>query len=90
MIRKDYSQEIYLKYFSTDGKLIKVTLHNDKVMEGIFVGFFHPDDTSENIFKWHFIPKNELERFRKAIIPEEKEGLGLMILQEEIKNVEFK
>ena len=89
-MKKDYSREIYAKYFSTEGKLIKVTLHNDKVMEGIFVGFFHPDDTSENIFKWHFIPKMEIEKFRKAIIPEEKEGLGVMILQEEIKNVEFK
>jgi hypothetical protein len=90
MIKKDYSQEIYLKYFNTEGKLIKVTLHNHKVMEGIFVGFFHPDDTSENIFKWHFIPKTEIEKYKKAIIPEEKEGLGLMILQEEIKKVEFR
>jgi hypothetical protein len=90
MIKKDYSHEIYLKYFSAEGKLIKVTLHNHKVMEGIFVGFFHPDNESEYIFKWHFVPKNEIDKFRKAISPEEKEGLGLMILQEEIKKVEFK
>jgi hypothetical protein len=89
MTKKDYSQEIYMKYFNTDGKLVKVTLANNKSVEGIFAGFFHPDDKSTYIFKWHFLPKKEIEKFNKAINPEEKEGLGMMILQKDIKKVEL-
>ncbi|HXB41637.1 MAG TPA: hypothetical protein VNZ49_13945 [Bacteroidia bacterium] len=86
--KKDYSQEIYLKYFNAEGKIIKVTLKNNKVLEGIFVGFFHPDDKSEYIFKWHFMPEKEIKKFNKAGA-EEKEELGLMILQKDIKKVTF-
>jgi hypothetical protein len=86
--KKDYSREIYLKYFNTEGKFIKVTLKNNKVLEGIFVGFFHPDDKSEYIFKWHFMMKEEIKEFNRAGA-EEKEELGQMILQKDIKSVAF-
>jgi hypothetical protein len=88
MYKNDYSREIFLKYYNKNGKLVKVTLLGGSVVEGIFAGFFHPDDRSEYIFKWHFILKADIEKYQTAAA-DEKEELGMTILQKDIKKVEY-
>ena len=84
---KDYSREIYDKFFSEKGRILKITLADDSVIEGMLVGFFHGDEESHEPFitKWHFVAENELGKNNKF-----EEGKGKVIYQKDIKRIEFK
>jgi len=93
MKQKDYSKEIYDKYYSSNGKILKIVLKDNSVLNGIFVGFSHGDAESEEsyIIKWHFVSEGEIEKYRTEILAEETmQEYGRIIKQEDIKSVTFK
>jgi hypothetical protein len=92
MKKKDYSKEIYDKYFNPKGKPLKIILQDNTILEGRFVGFFHGDTESGEpfIIKWHFIPDEDLDKYHSGLLPEAKQGFGSIIKQEDIKSVTFK
>lgn len=88
MKTEDYSKEIYRKYFDSKGKkLVQITLQNDSTIEGFLVGFFDAkDETEPFITKWHFVEKDEIEKYK---LMDEEEEIGRFINQSDIKEVEF-
>jgi hypothetical protein len=40
MKEKDYSKEIYDKYYNSEGNIIQIFLKNGSMLEGAFIGFF--------------------------------------------------
>lgn len=92
MKKKDHSKEIFEKYFSSKEKMIKVTLKNNEVLEGIFVSFIHGDESADEpfIIKWHFIDKKDIERYKNFPQIDFGEEYGKEIDQSEIRSVSFK
>lgn len=90
MEKKEYSKEIFEKYFSAHGKLLEITLKDNTILEGIFVRFIHGDIDEPYIIKCHFIDKNDIGKQEKSILIDGSEEYGQIIKQEDIKEVKFK
>ncbi len=93
MQNKDYSKEIYDKYYSSNGKTLKIVLKDDSVLNGIFVGFSNGDiELGEpHIISWHFVPETEIKKYRTEILAvETMQEYGRIIKQEDIKSITFK
>jgi len=93
MKTQDYSREIFEKYYSSDRKkILIITLKDDTILEGTFIGFFHGDENSNEpyITKWHFLDKNDINNQSHLISIDGSEDYGQIIKQEDIKSVTFK
>ncbi|MGZ4056893.1 MAG: hypothetical protein ACXVPU_09125 [Bacteroidia bacterium] len=91
MEEKDYSKEIFEKYYGIKDRILEILLNDDTILEGILVSFFHGDPDSETyIVKWHFIDKNEISKYLNEISIDGSEEFGRIIMQEDIKSVKFK
>lgn len=92
MEEKDYSKEIYEKFFSSEGRILTIFLKDGSVAEGILVGFFRGDVEAGEpyIIKWHFIPEPDIEKYHSIALAEIKNEFGRLIRQEEINRVQFK
>ncbi|HWY11097.1 MAG TPA: hypothetical protein VN026_07225 [Bacteroidia bacterium] len=92
MKKKDYSREIFEKFYNPNGKVLEVILKNGTVLEGIFIGFVHGDESSGEpfIIKWHFIDKSDISKHNATIAIDWGQDYGRLIEQEEIKSIKFK
>ena len=92
MKEKDYSKEIYDKYYNSEGNIIQIFLKDGSMLEGAFVGFFHGDTQVGEPFviKWHFVPESEMEKYHSVALAEIKNEFGKIIKQEDIERVRFK
>ena len=92
MEKKDYSREIFEKYYNSKNKLLKITLRDNSVLEGIFTSFFHGDENSGDpyIIKWHFLDEKEISKQDIQNSIDSSEEFGRIIKQKDIKHVEFK
>ncbi len=91
--KKDYSKEIFEKYYNPKGKILKIILKDGSVLEGILAGFFHGDAAQEDPFitKWHFIPENEIKKYHAELLAVGTiQEYGRIIQQEAIKSVNFR
>jgi len=89
---KDDSKEIFKKYYSTDKKnILKITLKDNTVLEGVFISYFHGDEDfgEPYIVKWHFLDKDDVEKHDHLISLDGSEDYGKIIFQKDIKRVEF-
>jgi hypothetical protein len=93
-MKTDFSKEIYETYYNIPGRIILITLANNNVLEGRFVGFFHGDEDAGEPFirKWHFISVAEIEKHSAGldISLEMNQDFGRVIDQKDIKKVCFK
>ena len=92
MEKKDYSRVLYEKFFNTKGRILKITLNDNSVMEGIFIAFFHGDEEAKEPFisKWHFIREEDIPEYKKFTGLDTEDSKRIIINQEDIKNVSFK
>ena len=69
MEKEDTSIEYFEKYYNSNDKLLKITLNDNSILEGIFVGVYHGDRQLGEPFviKWHFIPKEDIQKHSKGI-----------------------
>jgi hypothetical protein len=85
----DNSKEIFDHYFDT-GKLLKITLKNESVLEGLLVGFYHgADENDPYIIKWRFIDKDKVDEYKKSKAANDVEDGTILIEHGDIVNVEF-
>lgn len=90
-MKKDFSKEIFEKYYSAKDKLLVITLKDGRVLEGMFVSFFHGDESTDPfIIKWHFVETKDLDKHRHPVIIDGGEEIGEVINQEDIMEVKFK
>ena len=91
MKKKDYSIEIYKKYYNSENRILQILLKDGSILEGRFVGFFHGDQKTGEPFivKWHFITKDEITRYNTSISIEGIPEVGRIINQKEIKSITF-
>ena len=91
-MKKDYSKEIFEKYFNSENKILKITLNNGKVLTGIFTSFIHGtmDFNEPYILKWHFVAEKDILRHNNLPQIDFGEEYGEIINQSDIKNVTFK
>ena len=91
-MKEDYSKEIYDKYCNSEDRILQVFLKDGSALEGIFVGYFHGDTEAGEpyILKWHFVPESEVRKYHIAISAETKQEFGIIINQEDIKEVRFR
>jgi hypothetical protein len=86
----DYSKEIFDKYYDS-GKILKITLMDSNILEGLLVGFYHGEKEKEPyITRWRFIHENQATAYKKAVAANENNNEAEIINQEDIRNVEFK
>jgi len=94
MKAKDYSKEIYDNFFNSEGRILKVALRNNKILNGIFVSIFHgdPDSGEPFIVKWHFVEEKDIPSYRQGLDVAIDSGreIGMMIDQKDIEHVSFK
>lgn len=88
-MKRDYSKQIYEKYFGIKHKVLKVTLKNGKELYGIFVSVVHGDsDVGETyVLKWHFVPEEQIEKYISEPLIDFSEVYALEINQDDIKEV---
>ncbi len=92
MKKSDYSREVFEKYYNAKGHILEITLKDNIVLEGIFVGFVHGDESFDEsyIIRWRFLPKDEVEKHIHLISIDGSEDYGRMLEQKDIKCVKFK
>lgn len=85
----DFSREIYLKYFSSKGRILEIILKNDEVLNGIFVSFFHgdPDRREPFIIMWRFVKQEEMDDYHES--PDKYQEYGRIVHQKDIKHIRF-
>jgi hypothetical protein len=88
---KDYSKEIVEKFYTKD-RIVRITLNDNSILEGILVGFFHGDVEAGETFitKWHFISEQNIKEYHLGSSVEMKNELNKVIEQKDIKYIEFK
>ncbi len=87
-MKKDFSKEIFEKYYNSKEKILQITLKDGTILEGILVSFIHGEGGIDPlIIKWHFVDKADIEKHHLSIDGEE---IGTLINQEDIKSVNFK
>jgi len=81
MVRKDYSREIFKKYYNREKRTLEITLKDKTILEGKLTGFIHGDENvgEPYIIRWHFLDKDEVFKEYSKIIN-----------QADIKSVKFK
>ncbi|MGZ4056895.1 MAG: hypothetical protein ACXVPU_09135 [Bacteroidia bacterium] len=91
MMTKDYSKEIYKKYYTSREKLLQIVLKDGSILRGFFVGAFHGDTGigEPYVTKWHFIDEQYIEKYHSPAPAGIKKEFGRTILQEEIKDICF-
>ena len=93
-MEKDFSKEIYDKYYNSKDKILIITLKDNTFLEGILVSFMHgdPEDGEPFINKWHFVDKDEMDEYNKGldVALENNQDKGRIIAQKDIKDVRFK
>ncbi len=92
MIKKDYSKEIFKKYFNSKDQILEITLKDNTVLEGIFFSYFYGNENIGEpfIIKWHFMDKNEIPKHNSLISIDWGESFGRIINQKDIKRVRLK
>ena len=92
-MEKDYSLEIYEKYFSSKNKIVTITLKNNTVLEGMLVSFIHgdPEEGDPYVTGWHFVDKKDMEAYQEGldVSLEGNQDVGKIIEQKNIKEVKF-
>lgn len=87
-MKTDFSKIFYDKYFSTDKRLIEVTLKNGKKISGVFISFTLGEKNRHDpyITRWHMV--NEAHKMTLGIDPF---GfiIGEMINQKDIQSITF-
>lgn len=88
----DYSNEIYEKYYNSKNKVLEITLKNNTILEGIFVGAFHgdPEQGETYVIKWNFVPSGDITEYNSLGFYARKNDFEKIIFQEEIEFVQFK
>lgn len=84
----DFSKVLFEKYFSSSDRLIEVTLRNGRKITGVFVSFFHGDQSRNEpyVIKWYIVPEiNKMTTGMDAV----GFGLGELINQKDIRSVTF-
>ena len=91
---RDFSKEIYDKYYNVKDRIVEITLKDNTILEGILVSFFHGGNETGGPFivRWHFIDKKDMEAYHKGFdVPlDGNQDLGRIIAQKDIRNVRFK
>lgn len=89
-MEKDLSKEIVDTYFHAGERVLKITMNDGTILEGIFVSFFLGDGGPDDpyISGWHFVDVSEIERYRRRISIEDM--IGKIIEQKDIQKVEFR
>ena len=92
MKKKDYSKEIYKKFYNSHGRILQIFLKDCSMLEGFFVGVYRGDIESGEpyIIKWHFVPESDREKYDSILMGKKKNKLERIIRQEEIVKVQFK
>ena len=86
----DQSKEIFDKYYDS-GKILKITLTDHNVLEGLLVGFYHGDkESGPYITKWRFVHESYAKAYKKAIAANQDDNEAEIINQSDILSVEFK
>ena len=87
MPETDFSHEIFDKYFES-GRVLKITMKNKSVLEGVLVGFFHGDGGEPYIVQWDFVKEADFDGSIVTLqIPESKKRI---IKQDDILKIDFK
>lgn len=65
---KEMSQLILEKFHPGNKNIIRLTLNDNSVLEGIFVGYYHDDldDVDSPPDAWHFVPEKLVEKYNEA------------------------
>ena len=86
----DTSKEIFDTYYDS-GRILKITLMDNNVLEGLLVGFYHGEKGKEPyITRWRFIHENQAKAYKKAIAANQNDNEAEIINQEDILSVAFK
>lgn len=85
---RDFSREIYDKYFPSKGELLRITLTNGEILNGILVSFFHgePDRREPFIIMWRFVSQEELDDYQHS--PHKYQEYGRIIHQRDIIEIQ--
>lgn len=84
----DFSKIFYDKYFSTNKRLIEVTLKNGRKISGVFISFFPGEKNSNEpyITRWHIVKEQH-----KMTMGIDAFGfrVGEIINQKDIQSIKF-
>jgi hypothetical protein len=91
-MKKDFSKEIFENYVGLNNRILKIELKDGKILEGVLVSFIegNRDFDEPYIIRWHFVPENDIERYKKFPPIDFGEEIGFEINQDDIKSVTFK
>jgi hypothetical protein len=84
----DYSKVLYETYFSSNNRLIEVTLKNGRKITGEFISFFFGEEDNNQTFikRWQIVE----EKYKVAFcIDAFGSPIGELINQKDIKSVKF-
>ena len=92
MKKKDFSKEIYKKFYNSSGRILQIFLKDGSTLKGVFVGVYHGDTEAGEpyVIKWHFVPESDFGEYNILPFYARKHKLERIIRQEEIDTVQFK
>jgi len=89
-MNEDLSKEIFDKYYDS-GKILRITLTDHNVLEGLLVGFYHGEsDNDPYIIRWRFVHESQAKAYKKAIAANQNDNEAEIINQNDIQRVAFK
>jgi len=84
---EDFSKKIFETWFEP-GKVVRISLKNGFILDGVLIAFYHGEDNEPYIVKWDFIYEEDFKKLGQSL--EIPDSVKLTINQEDIVSVDSK